>query len=127
MSPLAVMLVDANATFRRSTILFLQEHCADTLSVVGAASEFEDAVALATSLRPHLVLFGLRITVHPDLQRIRRLRQILPESGIIALSVLDVDGYQELILAAGGDGIIPKDALKQRLIPTVERVMRGYR
>jgi len=127
MSLLGVLLVDVNPTFRRSAVQFLREHCMDTLIVVGAASECDHALALAAALRPQVVLFGLQVVVHPDLQQIQNLRRLLPKSGIIALGVLDIDGYWQIIRAAGADGFITKDSLKESLLPTIEQVMRAYR
>lgn len=122
-----VLIIDAHATFRRSAVQFIQEHCAEMLCVVGTSTASEQALLLAAELRPQIVLFGLQVIVLPDLSQIMKLRWLLPESGIIALGVLDIDDYRTVICAAGADGLIAKDSLKVSLVPTIEQVMHSYR
>jgi DNA-binding NarL/FixJ family response regulator len=53
-----------------------------------------------------------------------RLREILPEAGIILVSLQNSDIYKDAAIAAGADDFIPKNTLVNELIPAIHRVSR---
>jgi DNA-binding NarL/FixJ family response regulator len=127
MEPLVVLLVDANPIFRQSVVRFLHEHAPDDLVIGGAASGGAEALALATSLHPVVVLLGLAGSARPGLQLLPQVRATLPQTGIIVLGVLDTDGYRQAARAAGADAFLSKDGLKSTLLPTILHVARDRR
>jgi DNA-binding NarL/FixJ family response regulator len=120
-----VLLVDANPIFLQSVSRFLAEHAPEQIVVGGAVSDGADALALAASLRPDVVLLGLASSAQPGLQLVPQLRAILPHSGILVLGVLEVNGYRRTALADGADAFVLKDDLPTTLLPTILEVMRG--
>jgi DNA-binding NarL/FixJ family response regulator len=123
MKPISVLLVDDNPRFLRIATRFLQEH--DDVVVVGAAGGGEEALTLAQDLQPDIVLIDLAMPGLSGLETIPRLRAVLPEVGIIALTVLDTNSYRQAALAAGADDFVPKASLSTELLPAIRRVAQA--
>jgi DNA-binding NarL/FixJ family response regulator len=102
---------------------FLQEH--DDVVVVGTAGGGEEALTLAQDLQPDIVLMDLAMPGLSGLATIPLLQVMLPEVGIIALTVLDTNGYRQAALAAGADDFVPKANLDTDLLSAIRRVAQG--
>lgn len=120
MKPISVMLVDDNATFLRIVTRFLEGY--EEVSVVGSAESGEEAIAQAHRLRPDIVLIDLAMPKVSGMEAILRLRAAWPKLGIIALTLLDTNGYRQAALTAGADEFVAKDSLDVDLLPTIQRV-----
>lgn len=124
-TPTSVLLVDDSSAFLRVATQFLQAHA--ELLVVGQVLGGKEALAQAEALRPDVVLVDLAMPDLPGLALIPRLRAAQPEMGIIALTLLDADGYRQAALAAGADEFVAKAALGTDLLPAIRRVARARR
>ena len=125
MNPISVLLVDDNPTFLRIVTRFLQEH--DDVVVVGAVGGSEEALAQARALQPQVVLLELGMSGLTGLETIPRLRSMIPEVGIIAMTLLDTNVYRSAVLAAGASDFVPKATLNTDLLPAIRRVAQGDR
>jgi len=118
----SVLLVDDNRTFLRILIRFLSEHSEGALRVVGAVVGGRDAVAQAKRLQPEVILVDLAMPDISGLALIPRLREAMPDSIIIALTLMDVDSFSQATLAAGADAFVSKTSLERELLPTIKRL-----
>ena len=133
MESVRVLLVDDNSTFLRIATRFLeQDHAAippaiprPRVAVVGTAGGGEEALAQAERLSPHVILLDLMMPGVGGLEIIPRLRAILPNVGIIALTLLDTSSYRSAALAAGADVFIAKSAMSTDLLPAIQQVMQA--
>jgi CheY-like chemotaxis protein len=119
---MSLMLVDDNPTFLRILRQFLEEASVPNLSVVATAGNGKEALDIAPTLRPSLMVVDLLM---PDIhgpELIRSLRHLLPETGIIALTMLGADVYRQAALAAGADDCIARADLEPDLLPALLRV-----
>jgi DNA-binding NarL/FixJ family response regulator len=123
MKPISLLLVDDNPAFLRIVTRFLQQQ--DDLMVAGAARGGQEALALAQDLRPDIVLIDLAMPGLSGLETIPRLRAILPQVGIIALTMLDTNSYWQAALAAGANDFVPKASLDTDLLPAIRRVAQA--
>jgi DNA-binding NarL/FixJ family response regulator len=123
MKPISVLLVDDNPTFLNIVTRFLQEH--EEIVVVGAVDGGQEALAQVHRLRPDIVLTDLAMPQVSGMETILRLRAAWPKMGIIALTLLDTNGYRQAALTAGADDFVAKDALNTDLLPTIRRVMEA--
>jgi two-component system nitrate/nitrite response regulator NarL len=117
-----VLLVDDHEAFLRIAIEFLQRH--DELTVVGVAYRGEEALTRAQDLRPQVILVDLNMPGMCGLETIHRLRAMLPEVGIIALTLLDPKVFRQAALEAGADDFVPKANLSTDLLPAIRRVAK---
>ena len=127
MKAISVLLVDDSPIFLSILSRFLQEHNHNEVVVVGAARGGEEGLVQALDLQPDMVLCDLAMRDLPGLEAIPRLRQALPEMGIIALSCHEANGYRQAALEAGADEFIPKASLATDLLPAIRRVMQADR
>ena len=122
-APIRVLLADDHPTFLNIATKFLEQQ--EGMVVVGAASGGREVLALARACAPHIVLIDLVMPDLPGLQVIPRLRMVNPALGIIALTLLDADGYRTASLAAGADDFVAKAAITDDLMPAIRRVARA--
>ena len=120
MNKISIMLVDDNIAFLNIAAGFLADH--ENLIVVGTAQNRNEALSLAVNLHPDIVLLDVNMPGLSGFETTPRLRQILPEAGIIILSFQNSDSYREAALVAGADDFIPKDTLAYALIPAIHQV-----
>lgn len=123
MAPVSVLLVDDNPTFLHILSEFLDEE--ENILVVGQARSGEDALVKAKETQPQVILLDLAMPGLSGLDTIPRLRHMMPDTRIIALTVLDTNGYREAARAAGADEFIAKSDLNIELFPAIYRVMRS--
>ena len=127
MNPISVLIADDNPTFLRIVTRFLEEQSRKTVSVVATAHGGEEALIQAEALRPQVVLIDLNMPGLSGLEAIPRLRRALPDAGIIAVTLLDTDGYRQAALAAGADDFVSKMTLNTELLPAIRRVALATR
>jgi DNA-binding NarL/FixJ family response regulator len=122
MTAISVLLVDANTAFLRIAIHLFQEHYSTELQVVGSSSSETDALNQAQALNPQIMLIGISQDNLTYLRLIPRVREMLPNIGIIVLGALDISAYQQAARQAGADAFVAKVALNTLLLPTLRRV-----
>ncbi len=76
---------------------------------------------------PDIVLIDLAMPQVSGMEAILRLRAAWPKIGIIALTLLDTNGYRQAALTAGADGFVAKDNLNTKLLPAIRQVMKTKR
>jgi DNA-binding NarL/FixJ family response regulator len=97
------------------------------LAVVGEAANGQEAVTVARSAKPDVLLMDVRM---PVLDGIEATRQITssPESAgvhVIILTTFDLDDYVFGALRAGASGFLLKDTLPEDLITAIRVVAAG--
>ncbi|MFW9804578.1 MAG: response regulator [Candidatus Thorarchaeota archaeon] len=126
MKPISVLLVDDNPKFLRFATRFLEAH--NDVVVVGTATRCDEAITQAEDLRPQVMLLDLAVPdLASSLEAIPRLRKMLPEMGIIAVTMFDTGGYRQAALKAGADDFIPKRTIDTDLLPAIWRVGQADR
>jgi DNA-binding NarL/FixJ family response regulator len=125
MKPISVLLVDDNPTFLSIVSRFLEQH--EEIDVLAAVDEAETALAQAHRLRPDIVLIDLAMPKVSGMEAILRLRAAWPRLGIIALTLLDTNGYRQAALTAGADEFVAKDNLNAELLPAIRKVIEAKR
>ena len=95
--------------------------------VVGQAANGAEAVALAASERPDVVLMDVRMPVVDGLEATRMITNdpTLAATRIVILTTFDLDEYVHEALRAGASGFLLKDTLPVDLINAVRVVADG--
>lgn len=76
--------------------------------VVGEASDGREAIERAPALAPDIVLLDINMPGMGGLEALPRLRELLPDARIFALTTAWADTLEQQFRAAGGDGFIEK-------------------
>lgn len=119
-----LLLVDDQALVRTGFRMILSD---GGLTVVGEASDGNEALAAVRRLRPRIVLMDIRMPAMDGLEATRRILQDAPEWApkIIMLTTFDLDRYVYAALAAGASGFLLKDVSPEELIASVRLVSVG--
>jgi DNA-binding NarL/FixJ family response regulator len=118
-----VLLADDHPVVRRGVAELLD--AAPDITVVGAAVNGEEAVALAAQHRPDVVLMDISMPELDGIEATRRLLAVAPDAKVVALTSFD---DRERILAAldaGAVGYLLKDAEPEELRRGVRAAARG--
>jgi DNA-binding NarL/FixJ family response regulator len=123
MTPIRILLADDQALFREGlhTLLSVQPD----LEVVGEAANGEEAVRLAQTLHPDVVLMDLQMPVLDGVAATRQLRAACPACRVIVLTTFDDDEYVFEGLRAGAAGYLLKDTPSARLAEAIRAAARG--
>jgi DNA-binding NarL/FixJ family response regulator len=122
-SGVRVLIVDDQALFRAGLRTLLSTR--SELEVVGDAENGEQALALAASLRPDVVLMDLKMSVLDGVAATRRLRVQSPDCRVVALTTFEDDELVFEALRAGALGYLLKDAPVERLVEAILAAARG--
>jgi DNA-binding NarL/FixJ family response regulator len=120
-----VVVVDDQALVRAGFKALLDS--AEDIEVVGEAANGLEAVAVATAVRPEVILMDVRM---PEMDGIEATRRVLasPETAgtkVLILTTFDLDEYVYDGLRAGASGFVLKDIEPAELIEAVRIVARG--
>jgi DNA-binding NarL/FixJ family response regulator len=99
----------------------------DDVEVVGEAGDGEEAVRLATTLVPDVVLMDIRMPNVDGLEATRRIvhDERLEQVRIVILTTFDVDEYVFEALRVGASGFLVKDTEPAELLRGVRAVANG--
>ncbi len=118
-----VVLADDHALVREGL-----RHVLDAepgIEVVGEAANGADAVALALEHRPDVVLLDITMPGETGLRAAARLREALPETKILMLSMHDNAEYVREGMRIGTHGYILKDSAGEELRAAIRAVHAG--
>jgi DNA-binding NarL/FixJ family response regulator len=120
-----VVVADDQALVRKAFVVLLSGE--DDIEVVGEAANGAEAVALAASERPDLMLMDVRMPVMDGLEATRRITgdETLAETRVVILTTFDLDEYVHEALRAGASGFLLKDTLPVDLLNAVRVVAAG--
>lgn len=108
-----VLLVDDHAMVRQGLRSILD--CYQDVEVSGEAGDGEEAMALADSLSPDVVIMDIGLPKVSGIEATRRIKERHPGTVVIGLSVHENPEIAEQMSEAGASGYIPKDCAIERL------------
>jgi DNA-binding NarL/FixJ family response regulator len=123
-SDLLRVLVADDHPFFRDGLRVMLEATPDT-ELVGEAADGVEAVNLAHTLRPDVILMDLRM---PGLGGIEATRKILgesPQAGILVVTMIEDDDSVFAAMRAGARGYLLKGADKDEMLLAIRAVGRG--
>jgi DNA-binding NarL/FixJ family response regulator len=120
---ITVLLVDDHALVRRGFRRLLEDDA--QIDVVGEASTGAEAIALAVSLRPQVVVMDCAMPGDNGLAATRAILAQAPGTAVVMLSMHSEETLVDQAMAAGARGYILKNALDLDLAAAVTRVAAG--
>ena len=119
---ITVLIVDDQRMVRAGFGVILETEVG--IVVVGEAGDGQQAVELARTLSPSVVLMDIRM---PVMDGLAAARIVLAEtsSRVLMLTTFDSDEYVYAALQAGASGFLLKDAPSEQLVSAVRSVAAG--
>lgn len=121
--PVRVVIVDDQKLFTRglSGIVDLQPD----MEVVGEAHNGEEAVELCRETEPDVVLMDISMPIMDGVTATRRIRDLLPATGILILTAHEGNEYVFEGIKAGAQGYLLKDCDPDSLVRAIHAVHAG--
>ena len=120
---LRVLVADDHLIIRQGLRLILET--VDDLVLVGEAADGAEAVRLAASLHPDVVLMDLRMPGMDGLTAIEHLHAEQPEVAVVILTTFNEDELMMRGLRAGAKGFLLKDTDRETLFNAIRAAARG--
>jgi DNA-binding NarL/FixJ family response regulator len=112
-----VLLVDDQAVVRRA--LRVRFHLEPDLEVVGEASTGREALSLAQTLTPDVVLMDIEMPDMDGIEATAALRRVVPQSVVVILSISDDAQTRERAQAAGAVAFVEKRGVTDALLSAI--------
>lgn len=120
-----VLLADDHGVLRSGLRLLIDKQ--EDLEVVGEAGDGTETLSLAANLQPDVILLDINMPGLDGLQTLPRLKECVPESQVLILTMHDDVGYLQQALQAGAAGYVLKQAVDIELLMAIYAALRGER
>lgn len=118
-----LLLVDDHVLFRRGLAALLATR--RDIEVVGEAKDGYEAIDQALALRPEVVLMDIQMPLCDGVQATRVIRERLPSTKILILTVSDEDDHLFDAIKAGAHGYLLKNIQPDALTEAIAGVVQG--
>lgn len=114
---LRVLLADDHQVVRQGLVALLSEE--ESLDVVGEATDGREAVELAGRLHPDVVVMDVSMPVMNGEEATRRIKEDLPRTRIVSLSMREEPEIRERMHEAGAESYVLKTAPGSELLAAI--------
>ena len=121
--PIHILLADDHAVLRAGLKALLNAE--PDMTVVGEAGDGQACIRLALRLQPDLILLDINMPQTNGLEALAELRQRVPHSRVLVLTMHDDASYLRQVLATGGAGYVLKEAADNELLTAIRTVHNG--
>jgi DNA-binding NarL/FixJ family response regulator len=123
MKRIRILLVDDHAVVRQGFKMILAEQ--PDMEIIGEAGNGREALKLAESLKPDIVVMDVAMPELNGIEATRRMGEGAPHARVVALSMHKDSVYVREILRAGARGYLLKDSVAADLVSAVRSVAQG--
>ena|SRR5215216_3652828 len=120
MEKVKIVIAEDHIRYRKTIISLLnQDH---RFNVIGESSQGEEAVQLATQLRPDVVLMDIKLDGKNGIEATREIKHVAPRIKVIALSLYTEENQQERMFAFGASAYLDKKCSIEQIMSTIVEV-----
>jgi len=123
MDKITILLVDDHKLIRDSWSFILNSD--PRFQVIGETSAGEEAVGIAKSKRPRIVLMDVNMSPMNGFDATRQIRKYSPGSKVIGISMHTMPAYARRMLQMGAMGYVTKNSSKDEMINAIVEVNNG--
>jgi two-component system response regulator NreC len=118
-----ILLADDHVVLRAGVRMLIEAQ--PDMTVVGEASDGLEALAQVEKLTPDVLLLDLSMPRLGGLAALGRLRQAVPQTRVLVLTMHEDEEYLRAALQSGAAGYVLKRAAETELLTAIRAVMRG--
>lgn len=123
MNKIRILLADDHVVVREGTRELLERQ--DDIEVVAEAGDGEEAVLLASSHNPDMVIMDIAMPKLDGIEATRQIKAARPTTAVLVLTAYDDDQYIFALLEAGAAGYLLKDVHADELVRAIRAVHAG--
>jgi two-component system response regulator NreC len=123
MNKIRVLLADDHRLIRAGLRLVIEQ--AEDLVVAGEADDGRQAVALAKTLKPAVVVLDIGMPNLNGIEAARQIQEAVPDASLVMLSMHSDETYILRALAAGARAYLLKDSAEGDLVRAIHAVVEG--
>jgi len=123
MNTIRILLAEDHVVVRQGTRQLLERE--QDLEVIGEAGDGEEAVRLASQLKPDVIIMDVAMPKLSGIEATKQIKALLPSTIVLVLTGYDYDEYIFSLLEAGAAGYLLKDVSGDELISAVRAVYAG--
>jgi DNA-binding NarL/FixJ family response regulator len=123
MHKVTVLIADDHTLVREGLRALLRAEA--DIEIVGEAKTGREAVQLADSLRPDVVLMDIAMPLLSGLEATRQITKQIPSSRVLILSSYSDDDYVHQLAEAGGAGYLLKQAMYADIVRAIREAKKG--
>ena len=120
---IGILLVDDHAVVRSAMRLLIENR--PDMTVVGEASNSEEAISIAAREQPEIILLDLCLGPESGMDLIPEMLDISQDSKIIVLTGVNEETVWRRAIRQGAMGVVSKEASAEFLVRAIERVNLG--
>lgn len=123
MKKVRVMLADDHALFREGLAGIIGAQ--PDMQIIGEASDGFEAFVKAQELKPNLILMDVQMPGMDGIEAVKQIKQVLPETIIVMLTVRGDDDMLFEALKNGAQGYLLKEIRSQALLEMLRGALQG--
>lgn len=123
MDKIKIIIADDHPLVREGIRAFIATK--DGFEIIGEAENGEQAVQLALTLKPDVILMDLVMPVKDGLEAIREIKEKDPGARILVITSFAEDDKVFPAIKAGASGYLLKDSNPQQLLKSIQDVYNG--
>lgn len=118
-----ILLADDHALFREGLAGIINSQA--DMQTIGEAEDGFEALVKAQELKPDLILMDVQMPGMDGLEATRQIKQALPDTVIVMLTIRDDDDLLFDALKYGAQGYLLKDIHSQEMLKMMRSAMQG--
>ena len=116
-----ILIVEDHDVFREFVNKKL--HSLNSAFTIIEAQNAEEGLTLAKTMEPDIVITDIRLPKMSGIELTRRIKELLPKTIVIILSLYDDAVYKEQAITAGAYAYVLKQQLQSELIPLLKELL----
>jgi two-component system, NarL family, response regulator LiaR len=118
-----VLLIDDHRMFSDALELLLKGE--ESLTMIGAAGNAEEALDMCRNRCPDVVLMDIDLPGMDGIQATRRVKQVCPEAQVVIITALQQPDLISRAIESGACGYVPKTHAADELVGVIKRAAEG--